>query len=180
MSELGYHAPVPGIYGTPNPPYPTIGGVGAPIPNDSTPELRAELQERYAAMARERASAPGYIPPSYVRQGGGNLPVIGWTAQNGTGPPFPSFLPPGAALPVYPVIGGISTATEPSIGKIPDWTGDPNPIAGGSYDMNQAVAAYPVNPLNMAPVGELDPLPIDQPNPNFLPQDQGGTIDLEW
>ena len=151
MAELGYFEPIPGIYGTANP------------ATDSNPEARAALQEQYALMQQERTGTAGYIPPTYLHQGApGNLPVIGWTAQNAENP-----------QPFHPY-------SNKNIGRTPDWDGDPNPIAAGAYDQNEAVRFTPVNPLNRAPIGELDPLPIDQPNPNFLPQDQGGTIDLEW
>jgi hypothetical protein len=71
--------------------------------------------------------------------------VIGWTAQNATGPAF------------YPY--------DPNVGRIPDWTGDTNSIAAGRWDQTPLWSGWPVNRLNQAPIGvsphqgtELEPV----------------------
>lgn len=137
MAELGYHEPIPGIYGTANP------------ATDSSPEQRAALQNRFAQQAILMAGGPGYVPPnmgygadapewSTLPGGPTHLPVIGWTAQNaGNTPAF------------YPT-------TAEDTGMVPDWTSDPNPAAAGSYDMNVTVSPYPPNSLNRAPIGLND------------------------
>lgn len=149
--DIGYFEQIEGgVYGTANP------------ATDSSPESRAALQEANAQLMRSFTTAPGYVPLSYQRLGGGNVPVIGWTCQNGNGSsPFPPY--------------------DPDVGHIPDWNADGIPNTGGSYDMTFPVAYGDYNPLNRAPLGDgllqYDDTPTD---PNFLPQDQGGTIDLEW
>jgi hypothetical protein len=147
MADIGYHQPRPGIYGTANP------------ATDSSPESRAALQERYAALATAAASAPGAVPWSYERLGGGNVAKIGWTAQSGTGSPFPPY-------------------TAEYTGRVPDWEDDGNSVAAGRYDQNQAWGPDH-NPLNRAPIGG-EWIPNDEPNPNAPTTDVSGTIDLEW
>jgi len=98
MAELGYHEPIPGIYGTPNP------------ATSSNPVSRAALQEA-AVMAnqqiKEAAITAGlYVPPGLgyganapewaTQPGGGNTPKIGWTVQHQIAynytPPIPADL----------------------------------------------------------------------------------------
>lgn len=152
MPDIGYYEQVEGgIFGTSNP------------ATDSNPEARAALQAEYAQMQQQRTTVPGYVPQSYEKLGGGNVPTIGWTAQ---GP---------ATAPVFPPY------SSEDIGRVPDWNADGIPNTGGNYDMTFPVAYGDYNPLNRAPIGDgLLQYDDTQTDPNFLPQDQGGTIDLEW
>jgi hypothetical protein len=151
MAELGYHEPIPGIYGTANP------------ATDSDPIARARLQEATLQAQIACASAPGAVPWSYERLGGGNVARIGWTAQN------------GAQTTVFPPY-------NPDVGTTPDWTGDPNAIGAGAYDMNQVMTGQPVDRLNRGPIGDavFDGMMGVPPNPNAPDTDVSGTIDLEW
>jgi hypothetical protein len=108
------------------------------------------------------AAAPEAVPWSYERLGGGNVATPGWTAQSGTGSPFPPY-------------------SSEHIGRIPDWDSDANPGAG-AYDMNQAWGSEAPNPLNRAPLGGdvLDGAMGVPPNPSAPTTDVGGTIDLEY
>jgi hypothetical protein len=128
---------------------------------DSDPIKRAALQEASAALARSFTTVPGYVPPNYAgRPGTGALPKVGWTCQNATEPVFPPYTPTKFT---------------------PDWTGDPNGIGAGQFDMNQVFGDMAVNPLNRAPIGEMDYIPTDQPNPNTSSQFSQGSIgDLEY
>jgi hypothetical protein len=164
MSELGYRELIPGIYGTPNP------------ATDSSPASIAALQESVTqAMIVIAETSPTYVPQSYEgnpgqgpsnQQAGGpsNLPIRGWTAQNTTGPAF------------------IEPYDATDMGHIPDWTGDPNSIAAGQYDMNPVVAADFVDPLNVAPIGDgLLQFDDTQTNPNIFPEDGGSLVgDFEY
>lgn len=168
MSELGYHEPVPGIYGTPNP------------ATSSNPVSRAALQNAAVMLnqqIKERIMTTTYVPPGlgyganadeWATQpaGPGTMARIGWTAQNaGNTPAF------------YPY------STE-GIGMVPDWTSDPNPAAAGSYDMNVVVSPYPPNALNRAPSGTNDGDFFQAmgvaPNPNTPTTDVSAVGDLEW
>jgi hypothetical protein len=158
MSDLGYHEQIEGgIYGTPNP------------TTDSSPEDRAAFQEAAVQQQILLATVPGVVPQSYQgaveagpsnQQVGGpsNLPIIGWTAQANSNEPV--FQPYSAD----------------HMGRIPDWTGDPNPIGAGAYDMNEVLTGLPVDPLNRAPLGDAVMQFDDTPNPNTVPQDDGGQI----
>lgn len=162
MSEIGYHEPVPGIYGTANP------------ATDSDPVSRAALQEATAAQMRTFTTQPGYVPPSYqgpdpigpswFELGNGDLPKIGWTAQKDTNTPV--FVP-------YSTNG---------IGRIPDWNADFNPIGAGAEDQNEVfTGAFPPNRLGVAPIGDgLLQYDDQRTNPNVPTQDISGTIDLEY
>lgn len=151
MVDIGYHEQIEGgVYGRANP------------ATDSNPIARAQLQEASAQRQRERTTVSGYVPPSYVQQGTGALPTIGWTAQAPDRPVFPPYTPSG---------------------RIPDWNADGIPSAGGSYDMTIAVGgAFAPNRLNRAPIGgsTFDGWDGVPPNPNAPTTDVGGTIDLEW
>jgi hypothetical protein len=161
VSELGYHEPVPGIYGTANP------------ATDSDPVSRAALQEATAAQMRTFTTKPGYVPPSYqgdaigptyTQLGNGALPRIGWTCQKDAG------------TPVFAPYDGSH------IGRIPDWTSDANAIGAGSDDMNEVfTGAFPPNRLGVAPVGDgLLQFDDQRTNPNAPTTDVSGTIDLEY
>jgi hypothetical protein len=145
--------------------------------NPTSVQQISALQDQYAQMNQARAKQPGWVPETSLLQQPtnplaetptgpvyGNLPIVGWTAQNATGPAFASPPPPTGT--------GI------------DWTADVNPIGAGPYDMNQVVQTWPVNPLNQAPIGDNELFagyPGNDQDPNFLPQDQGGTLDpLEY
>lgn len=131
-----------------------------------TPEQRAALQEAYAQMAQQRAEQPGYVPQSYMQQQqpnnlaetppgavDGNLPVIGWTCQaNPNQPVFPPYNP---------------TKVTPA------WTTDPNSIAGGRYDQNQTITAFPPNRINAAPIGGAVIEVSDYPVTDATGQDEG-------
>lgn len=137
------------------------GGIyGNPDGGNADPIRQAALQEEYAEAMLAFTQAPGYVPPNYVHAGSGALPTIGWTVQNPVG---------GAtAFPPY----------DPNVGTIPDWTNDPNPIAAGSWDMNQVVSTMAPNPLNIAPIGDgfFQGMDGQPPDPNHLPQDVSGAI----
>lgn len=158
MSDIGIgtYYPVPGIYGTANP------------ATDSDPISRAELQEQsfMAAQAIKESLVGHYVPQSYLRPGHGVLPIVGWTVQNSV-----------RAIPFPPY-------TAEGVGQIPDWTGDANPLAGGSYDQTQVVAYGDYNPLNQGPIGTpfWDAPGADLPSdPNTVAMyAQGGLGDLEW
>lgn len=155
MGELGYYEQIEGgVYGTPDP--------GDPV-------TRAALQEDNAALNRSLLQ----VPPSYEgnpgigpsnQQAGGpsNLPIVGWTCQNSTGPAF------------------VEPYTAEGMGHIPDWDGEGNPVAGGAYDQNPVVSYGDYNPLNQAPLGGAVLEYSAEDDPSFFPEDQGGTIDLEW
>jgi hypothetical protein len=160
VSELGYFELVPGVYGTDEP-----GDT-----DYTTPEARAALQA--SAMDANVAVAAQRVPPSYgtgpsapmwaSQPGGGNTPIPGWTVQNATGPAFRSY-------------------DTTNLGITPDWTGDANSIAAGRYDQNQTVAYGDSNPLNQAPLGDgLLQYDDHVDNPNALPEDVGGQIELEY
>lgn len=158
MSDVGSYGELqPGvIYGTGN------------EQSESDPIRRAALQEAVTQQMIARAGEPGYVPQSYQGNpqagpsnqqlgGPGNLPIIGWTAQNATGPAFRE------------------PYTADGMGHIPDWTGDPNSIAAGRYDMNEVWTGEPVNPLNRAPIGGAVLEYPGETNPNAPTTDVGGT-----
>lgn len=151
MAELGYYEQIQG------------GIFGQPDGGGSDPVSRAALQEASAALERTFTTKPGYVPPNYAgpHVGGGSLPIVGWTAQNSTGPAFHPY--------------------DPNVGTTPDWNNDPNPIGAGSYDMTPLVSGgWAFDRNSVAPRGADSGGIIPNPDPNFLPQDQGGTGDLEW
>jgi len=166
MSELGYYELIPGIYGTPAP------------GTTPSPEDIAALQNAVTQRMIIRASEPGYVPPSYEgnpqqgpsnQQVGGpsNLPIIGWTAQNATGPAF------------------VEPYTADDMGHTPDWTGDEgNSIAAGRYDQNEAsCGAFGFDRANVAPIGDglLQYDDESNTNPNSVPMDNGSLVeDSEW
>lgn len=155
LSGLSGYAPIPGaIYGRASP------------ETDSDPIQRAALQDQYAQRSIVLSKAPGAVPWSYEHLGSGNPAVIGWTAQKDAGTPV---------FPPYSAVG---------MGRVPDWTGDPNPVAAGSYDQTQVVAYGDYNPLNRGPIGTpfWDAPGADLPNNPNTGQDVGGTIgqSLEW
>jgi hypothetical protein len=148
VADIGYFEQIEGgVYGTANP------------ATDPSPEDRYALQAASAALAQSLTTVPGYVPPSYERQGTGALPTVGWTCQNPNGPVFPPYTPTG---------------------RTPDWNAEGNPAAGGSYDMTSPVAYGDYNPLNRAPLGEGVLQYDDTPNPNSPPNDISGSGDLEW
>jgi hypothetical protein len=132
-------------------------------------------------MQFDRTTAPGYVPPGmgygasapmWATQIGGpsNLPRIGWTVQN------------AGSVGAFVEQPGEWTAQH--MGRIPDWTSDPNPAGAGQYDMTPVRSDGDYNPLNRGPIGApfFDAPGADQPpNPNTA-QDITGTIggDLEW
>lgn len=154
MSDAGLYAPVQWFdYGRPD--------------TADDPVKRAELQASAQTELDAAKTTPGYVAPGFhaLRD-----PVQGWTVQNAssasTGPFQPS-LETGAA----------------NMGRIPDWTSDANSIGAGRYDQNPTVTAFPPNRLNEAPIGSIvfdGYSDSGDTNPNFLPQDQGGTLDLEY
>lgn len=158
MSELGYYEQIEG------------GRHGTPDPGD--PATRAALQEANAALNRSIVErGEGWVPESYQGNpqqgpsnqqtgGPGSLPIIGWTCQNNSGPAFHPY--------------------NPNVGHIPDWDQEGNPIAAGAYDQNEAVAAFGYDRENRAPIGGAVLEYSNDEDPNFFPEDQGGTIDLEW
>lgn len=165
MTDIGYHEPIPGIYGTANP------------ATDSNPASRAALQEATIQAQIARAEQPGYVPPNYTgpasvgpswNQTGGpaNLPKIGWTCQNGGG---------SSAFVEEPW-------TAVDMGHIPIWDTDPNPAAAGAYDMNPVTTgAFAYDRNNRAPIGDgllqYDDTPT---NPNAPTTDVSGSVDLEY
>lgn len=157
--SLGYHEQIEGgRHGTSNPPIPSIGNIGAYLPTDSDPASRAALQEAAAAQMALLTTTPGYTPPTYVHQGMGALPKVGWTVQKNAGEPvFPPYTPTS---------------------HIPDWTGDVS-NGGGAYDQGPVMTGQPVNPLNRAPMGEewSDSTP---PNPNQPKSIVSSPGDREW
>ena len=170
---LGYHQQIQG------------GIFGQPDLGNADPVRQAALQEaavQQNLLLKEAAVTAGvYVPPGtghsqnapqWATQPGGpsNMPVIGWTAQNGTGTAFVE--QPGAW-----------TAEE--MGRIPDWTSDTNALAAGQYDMTPIRSDGDYNPLNRAPLGEpfYDSPGADLPdNPNTSSQYSAGTLGgfLEW
>lgn len=162
MAELGYGELEPGV----------IYGKGNEL-SESDPVARAALQEAATQQMIARAGQPGYVPLSYQGQPGAgpsnqqmggpsNLPIIGWTAQNATGPAFRPY-------------------EAEHIGHIPDWTGDPNPVGAGQYDMNEVRSGEPINPLNRAPIGGAVLEYPGETNPNAPTTDVGGTVNpLEY
>ena len=136
------------------------GGING---NPDGPDLAAQVarQEATAAQGAALASTPGSVPRCYTHQAQGVLPRIGWTAQSGKNE---------TVFPPYTFVG-----------TTPDWTGDPNGIGAGQYDMNPVVGSMAPNPLGRAPIGDGLLQFDDRPNPNTLPQDVGGSIDdLEY
>lgn len=145
---------------------------GQPDPGD--PMARAALQESYAFMAQQAAKTAASVPQTYLLQGGpnplsemppaavaGNLPRIGWTCQKDTGSPFGPYAPTM---------------------QTPDWTSDPNSIAAGRFDQNQAVNPAPFDRANIAPIGSavFDGY-SEIPNPNVVPMDNQSLMeDLEY
>lgn len=160
MSELGYYEPIPGIYGTANP------------ETDSNPIERAALQEAALQLMILRAEQPGYVPQTYQgnpgvgpsnQQMGGptNQPIIGWTCQNSTGPAF------------------VEPYTAEDMGRIPDWTGDPNSIGAGRYDQNEVLGgAFAPDRLNVGPIGDsvFGGWEGEPPNPNAPTTDVSGQM----
>lgn len=107
---------------------------------------------------------PTLVPQSYLRQGTGSLPRIGWTVQNSPNVPvFREFV---------------------ASGVIPDWSGDGSSTGGGRYDQTPAVAYGDYNPLNRAPLGDsvLDGMDGEPDDPNKPTEDVGGSTgdSLEW
>ena len=151
MADIGYYEQIEG----------GVFGTANPA-TDSSPESRAALQEASVQLQARQTQTPGYVPPSYAHQALGVLPKVGWTCQNSGGaPPFEAWQEP--------------------VGRIPDWTSDPNPIGAGAYDMNQAVGSMPPNPLNRAPIGDgLLQFDDTQTNPNAPTTDVGCAGDLEY
>jgi hypothetical protein len=157
VPELGYYAQIEGgIFGQPD-------GTDDPV-------SRAKLQEA-ATQANIRLAA-GAVPASYTGHTGGpgnaqlggpsSLPIIGWTAQNSTGPAFHT--------PYVP----------DHMGSVPDWNDDPNGIGAGAYDWNPSVGSMAPNPLGRAPIGGGLLQYDDRPNPNAPTTDVSGSGDLEW
>ena len=161
MAELGYGELIPGIYGTPNP------------ATDSDPVSRAALQEATIQAQIRRAAEPGYVPPTYAGPasvgplnaqvgGPGNLPKIGWTAQNGNGS--------------SPFVEQPGEWTAEDMGRIPQWETDRSPDGAGDYDMGGVyTGAFPPNPLGVAPIGDGLLQYEDVLNPNRPPNDVGGS-----
>jgi len=140
------------------------------------PAQRAALQEQYAQLAQAAAHQAGAVPQSSMLQSQpnplaerppgavpGNLAKAGWTAQN------------GANVAVF----GPYAPTKVT----PDWTDDSDPIAGGAYDQNETVTAFPPNRLNRAPIGgDVFDGYSPHPFPNAATEDVSGSIggDLEY
>lgn len=172
MADIGYHPQIQG--GIPG--QPDLGG--------ADPVRQAELQEASMQanlrIKEELVLNPGgggYIPPGLGRsapgpqwasQPGGpeNTPIIGWTAQQSSGPAF------------------IEPYVATGMGEIPDWTSDANSAGAGTYDQTPVVAYGDYNPLNRAPIGDNDgdffgAMGVP-PDPNAPTTDVNGSTDLEW
>jgi hypothetical protein len=134
--------------------YPLLAGQwGQPYPGN--PVTRAQLQNAALQASILCTTAPGFVPHCYIRPGGGNLPIIGWTAQKNTGPAFGPY--------------------DPNTGHIPDWTGDPNSISAGRWDQTPLWSGWPVNPLNRAPIG-VSPHQGTEYEPQRPTTDVGGSL----